>query len=503
MYIIEKLQELIMIQKKKTKQELRLEEQKRLFKNKVVVQKNDFIQGNTSIFTVNDLKIFKLIISKVKSQETLFNNFYEINTDEVKALNINETHLHKETVNSLKKLANIYINIEKEGEDPREVGLIRNDFKFPKYSKKILITFNEDMREYLLDIKGNYTKYSLIDIVNFKLKHTLKLYEYLKSVDLNVMKIKIETLKDKLDLVGKYEAFPEFKRRVLEPSIEEINEKTETLNVTYTAIKDGRKVVMIVFHIQRFDPSDILQDEKEKGGVYSHLINEECLYLDKYYILKSVEVEENTIVLEEVGVNNTSNIMVQNKEQLDQTLKSLFGDKYDQKIIDVEMNADEDNEIEDLHTIKDFKKFKSKVIEQYREKELLNNAPNFHEDTIIKIDENGLLMNGKTEKIMTKEESYEIWKYLYKNRDKVGVLAEVTFPLKKFVNEKVFMPIKSVTGSTEYIEYKIQDIKEESKDQYRLYLQDIFDADCIEKSKSLLNYQQVEQFIKTSSIKQG
>ena len=121
-----------------TKQQLIAEEQKRLFKNRKVVQLNKFIKGDVSPFTVNDLKIFKLIISKVDSKDSLFQDFYEITTDEIRHLNINEKHLYSETKKSLKRLANIYITFE-ENDSFREVGLIRNDFRFDKYSKKILI----------------------------------------------------------------------------------------------------------------------------------------------------------------------------------------------------------------------------------------------------------------------------------------------------------------------------------------------------------------------------
>ena len=75
---------------KPTKQQLFNEEQKKLLKNRKVVQLNKFIKGDVSAFSVNDLKIFKLIISKVDSKESLFRDFYEITTDEIKALNIND-----------------------------------------------------------------------------------------------------------------------------------------------------------------------------------------------------------------------------------------------------------------------------------------------------------------------------------------------------------------------------------------------------------------------------
>src|SRR5574344_509956 len=106
--------------------------QELLFKNRKDVQLNKFIKGDVSPFTVNDLKIFKLIISKVDSKDSLFQDFYEITTDEIRHLNINEKHLYSETKKSLKRLANIYITFE-ENDSFREVGLIRNDFRFDKY----------------------------------------------------------------------------------------------------------------------------------------------------------------------------------------------------------------------------------------------------------------------------------------------------------------------------------------------------------------------------------
>lgn len=77
---------------------------------------------------------------------------------------------------SLKRLANIYITFDDE-DSLREVGLIRNDFKFDKYFKEILINFNDDMSEYLINLKENFFMYDLIDIVNFKYKTLSKLYE--------------------------------------------------------------------------------------------------------------------------------------------------------------------------------------------------------------------------------------------------------------------------------------------------------------------------------------
>ena len=259
---------------KPTKQQLFNEEQKKLLKNRKVVQLNKFIKGDVSAFSVNDLKIFKLIISKVDSKESLFRDFYEITTDEIKALNINEKHLYSETRKTLKRLANIYITFD-EGESIREVGLIRNDFKFEKYTKKVLINFNKDMDEYLINLKKNFFMYDLIDIVNFKFKHTIKFYEYIKSQSLNVIKLKIETIKGILDLKNKYSRYTNFRTDVLEVILEEINESSNTLYISYTEERVGAKVEYIIFHVKRIK-SDLLLEDNTHRNKYSYLIGKEC-----------------------------------------------------------------------------------------------------------------------------------------------------------------------------------------------------------------------------------
>ena len=71
------------------------------------------------------------------------------------------------------------------------------------------------MSEYLINLKKNFFMYDLIDIVNFKYKHTLKLYEYIKSNSLNVIKLKVDTIKDILDLQNKYMRYTNFKKKML------------------------------------------------------------------------------------------------------------------------------------------------------------------------------------------------------------------------------------------------------------------------------------------------
>ena len=481
---------------KPTKQQLFNEEQKKLLKNRKVVQLNKFIKGDVSAFSVNDLKIFKLIISKVDSKESLFRDFYEITTDEIKALNINEKHLYSETRKTLKRLANIYITFD-EGESIREVGLIRNDFKFEKYTKKVLINFNKDMDEYLINLKKNFFMYDLIDIVNFKFKHTIKFYEYIKSQSLNVIKLKIETIKGILDLKNKYSRYTNFRTDVLEVILEEINESSNTLYISYTEERVGAKVEYIIFHVKRIK-SDLLLEDNTNRNKYSYLIGKECEYLDKFYILDNVDTDKNTIILKEALTNNFTNIVKDNEIGVDETLKALFKTEF----IESSPMNDEQDEVERLLTVKDFKKFKEQVIKQYAGKNLGNNLPGFDEDDMISVqEETGYLINCTTGKAIKKEESLLIWRFLYKNRDLVGKTKNL---VEYYMNKIFFIYKKNQFGDRELFKYMVADIKEEEDEnnniKYRLFIQNLNDPlQEIEKSKSLLTIEQLKIYIEENS----
>ena len=481
---------------KPTKQQLFNEEQKKLLKNRKVVQLNKFIKGDVSAFSVNDLKIFKLIISKVDSKESLFRDFYEITTDEIKALNINEKHLYSETRKTLKRLANIYITFD-EGESIREVGLIRNDFKFEKYTKKVLINFNKDMDEYLINLKKNFFMYDLIDIVNFKFKHTIKFYEYIKSQSLNVIKLKIETIKGILDLKNKYSRYTNFRTDVLEVILEEINESSNTLYISYTEERVGAKVEYIIFHVKRIK-SDLLLEDNTNRNKYSYLIGKECEYLDKFYILDNVDTDKNTIILKEALTNNFTNIVKDNEIGVDETLKALFKTEF----IESSPMNDEQDEVQRLLTVKDFKKFKEQVIKQYAGKNLGNNLPGFDEDDMISVqEETGYLINCTTGKAIKKEESLLIWRFLYKNRDLVGKTKNL---VEYYMNKIFFIYKKNQFGDRELFKYMVADIKEEEDEnnniKYRLFIQNLNDPlQEIEKSKSLLTIEQLKIYIEENS----
>lgn len=290
---------------------------------KYVVQRNELLYGKTTVFNVTDLKIFKLIISKVNSKNILFDDFYEIASEELKALNINEKHLYSITLDSLKKLANVYMKIDTndlEGNGViKEVGLIQNNFTFKKYSNKFYIAFHQDMKDYLLDIQEKYTRYPLADISSLKLKHSLKLYEYLKSISFEEIIISIEKLKKRLDIsLNSYEKYAMFKIKVLDPVMQEINERT-SLNVQYEPIREGKKIVKIKFKILKIVPKKqnlIELEEPKYEDKFQKYLNQKFSHNDDSYQIIEIDKNLNIARVKNVDTGEIGKISAKNEIEL-------------------------------------------------------------------------------------------------------------------------------------------------------------------------------------------
>lgn len=133
-----------------------------------------------------------------------------------------------------------------------------------KRNGKATIKFNEDMLPYLqeLNAQNPYTRYKLFYIMTMKSQYSMRLYELLKSVEkLDNWTFSIDKLKKQFDC-DNYKKFNDFKKRVIEVAISEINKKSD-ITVTYEFIKTGRAYTDIEFNIETKADAERLVVEKQ------------------------------------------------------------------------------------------------------------------------------------------------------------------------------------------------------------------------------------------------
>lgn len=130
-----------------------------------------------------------------------------------------------------------------------EVAFVTDRVYFKKEGR-FYIEFHEKILPYIANLKARYTKYELVNIGAFTSTHTIRLYELCSQYKtVGTREIKLEDLKDWLQVSDKYDRYNNFNQRVLEPSITEINAKSDLL-VDVKPIKRGRIITALHFTIK-------------------------------------------------------------------------------------------------------------------------------------------------------------------------------------------------------------------------------------------------------------
>lgn len=214
-----------------------------------IIQKNDLTRfGIYKNLTVNDLKLFKLIISKIDNNDTLFSEFYTLSYSEIDLIGLPSKDRFKLILDSLKRLSSYFIELSRD-KKTIYLGLIKNKFIFERYTNKIVVSLDEDLQEYLLQLKNHYFKYSIENIVGLTTKAEIKLYEFVMSFvnTHHSVEIDIMELRDILEIDnGKFPLYGNIKQKILVPSIEKINKKTNVF-IVLSEKKVGKRVESVKF----------------------------------------------------------------------------------------------------------------------------------------------------------------------------------------------------------------------------------------------------------------
>ena len=189
-----------------------------------VVKSNNIIQNCSYHLSTQEQKIILYLISKIKPTDKEFEsysfsvvefcNIYGIDSDN----GTNYSNL-KSTIKSLTSKS-LLVKLKKNTQ-----SLVRwiNKAKIIENSGIVEIRLDDDMKPYLLELKNNFTQYELLYTLAMKSQYSIRLYEILKSYEYKKSIIyEVDDLKQIL-LAENYTLFGDFKRRVIDVAINEIN----------------------------------------------------------------------------------------------------------------------------------------------------------------------------------------------------------------------------------------------------------------------------------------
>ena len=205
-----------------------------------------------------EMRIVNLAVSRLNpkrpiSQERRFEFTVKEFMDCNSGLSVKTGDLYKNIKSAVRNLSTIWVEVEPmEGYDVTEISLLTRR-SYEDGQGRFMIEFHEDAMPYLAEIKNNYTSILLETFGTLKSEYSLKFYEILSRWAFKgKFLVALADLRNLLNLGDMYERYNNFNLRVLTPSLNEINSKTN-LNVTVRTIRTGRFITGLEFSI--FDKS--------------------------------------------------------------------------------------------------------------------------------------------------------------------------------------------------------------------------------------------------------
>lgn len=212
----------------------------------LVVKSNPLINGKYNLDLLEQ-KVLLSIISLIEEGDSDLKTYKIKARDLAKMIGIAPNNMYV----AFKKIANTLITKPIEIEDEGS-WLLLSFVASCEYKKKdgsIEIELSKKLKPYLIDLKKNFTRYYLEYILKMNKKYSIRLYEITKSFQFKrAFNINLNELKEIIHCQS-YSKWYDFKRNILEPSIKEINEKTDIL-IFYDVVKNGRSVESLNFTIQ-------------------------------------------------------------------------------------------------------------------------------------------------------------------------------------------------------------------------------------------------------------
>ena len=221
---------------------------------RLVVKDNALIDASFNLSLVEQRLMLIAIVEAREIQDLTPDTPIEIKASSYREqYNTDSSEAYKQLSEATKQLFNrqfSYIDKYK-GDDAITVSRWLNEATYINNKGTVVIYLNRNVISMISRLEANFTKYLLDQVSDFKSQYSIRLYELLiKYKDIgNSKKYTIEEIRSLLGIgVNEYKVLADFKKRVLDLAVKEINDKTDT-TIKYEQFKEGRTISHILFKI--------------------------------------------------------------------------------------------------------------------------------------------------------------------------------------------------------------------------------------------------------------
>lgn len=217
------------------------------------VAANDIIRGKQAM-TLQTARLIRLLITQVVKEDKDLKTYSCKITDLAEFLHIPRNNLYRDIreICDCAMKSVVYIGTG----DPKQPWEMFHWIDTAKYDGNGTLTLrlSEQIKPYVLELEKWFTQYQLKNILEFTSYYAIRLYEIIKCEDgatggvKSELEFDVTELRQYFDCEKKYTRISQFKEKVIEVAVREINEKSD-IYIVPTYKKTSRAVTSISFEI--------------------------------------------------------------------------------------------------------------------------------------------------------------------------------------------------------------------------------------------------------------
>lgn len=222
----------------------------KLDEDNLVYQSNNLINANYDM-TALEQKILLINISIINKKDTDFGlNVFRIK-DLSDLLQCSPELLYRDLPKLSKKIISKVVEVYNSEKDELEQFNIIHYAKYKNKKGVVEFEINPRAKPYLLQLESFFSSFELKNALRLVGKYSIRLYQITKaSLYKKEMYIPLDEFKNTLKLTQKsYDRFNNITNKILIPSVEEINQKTD-IELSYETVLSGRKAIGIKFRMK-------------------------------------------------------------------------------------------------------------------------------------------------------------------------------------------------------------------------------------------------------------
>ena len=223
-------------------------------RGQLVVKGNALIQKARYQLTLQEQKIVLYMISRIKPNDDdfIYQEFSVAEFCRICGMDSDNGGNYKYVKETIKDLADksAWITIERDGKKCETLIRWIEKAWIEENTGFIQIRLDKDLKPYLLQLRKSFTQYELIYTLAMRSQYSVRIYELLKSYQhLGFVEFNLDDLKRMVNAEN-YIRGNDFRRRVIETSLHEINALTD-IYVEFEFLKTSYTFTHIKFIIKR------------------------------------------------------------------------------------------------------------------------------------------------------------------------------------------------------------------------------------------------------------